>query len=75
MNIDRGLDLTDKAAWHPDNADRIAGQYGYEADGIFAQALDTFVTQIVEPARVTDLFPAVAKNFFGKHQPPLTRLG
>ncbi len=75
MILDRGLDLTDKAAWHPDNADRIAEYYGYAADGIFGQALNTFVDNVISAANVTDLVPAVAHNFFRNHQPPLTRLG
>ena len=75
MNIDRGLDLADKAAWHPDNADRIATQYGYAADGLFGQALNAYVETIVNPASVTDHLASVATRHFRSYEPPLTRLG
>jgi hypothetical protein len=68
------LNLTIKENWTEKNLGLIALTFGYLPDDNFAKALESFIRNIVEPARVTQFLGIIAQKYFSSWQPPLVRL-
>lgn len=70
--IKLGQELTRKDSWRSLPPAIIAACFGFVDDDNFRRALDDFLKNVVDGARIGDFLPILAANHFRNWHPPLT---